>query len=78
MRGSRSHAVLAARGLAILIGLGIGLYLVADGIHVLWPQLAHALTQSEAQGVSQSYCWMVSVSGRRFFCVWQLLLSALG
>jgi hypothetical protein len=48
MRRGRSPALLAARGLALLLAAGVGLYLVAEGIHLFWPRLAHALTQSES------------------------------
>jgi hypothetical protein len=48
MRRAQSSAVLVARGLAIAIAVGVGLYVVAEGIYLLWPRLAHALTQSES------------------------------
>ncbi|TMJ94922.1 MAG: hypothetical protein E6G77_21775 [Alphaproteobacteria bacterium] len=45
MKGSNSYPELAARGLAVLIGVGVIIYAVATGIHQLWPLLARSLTQ---------------------------------
>jgi hypothetical protein len=48
MRRAQRSAALVARGLVIAIAIGVGWYVVAKGIYVLWPRLAHALTQSES------------------------------
>src|SRR5207249_3443949 len=45
MKGSNSYPELAARGLAVLIGVGVIIYAIATGIHQLWPLLARSLTQ---------------------------------
>ncbi len=47
MKGSNSYPELAARGLAILVGLGVIIYAVATGIHWLWPLLARSLTEGD-------------------------------
>ena len=47
MNGSNSYPELAARGLAILVGLGVIIYAVAIGIHWLWPLLARSLTEGD-------------------------------
>jgi hypothetical protein len=44
MKGSSSYPELAARGLAILLGLVVVISAVAIGIHWLWPSLARSLT----------------------------------
>jgi hypothetical protein len=46
MKGSNSYLELAVRGLAILIGLGVVIYLLAATIHDQWPRLARWLTQN--------------------------------
>src|SRR5260370_41923998 len=47
MKGSNSCPALAARGLAIVGGLGVIIYAVAIGIHWLWPLLARSLTEGD-------------------------------
>jgi hypothetical protein len=46
MRASTSHGVLIVRGILILAGLAAVISLVAGAIYLIWPPLAHAVTQS--------------------------------
>jgi hypothetical protein len=45
MKRSSSYPELAVRGLAILIGLGVAIYGLAEAVHQLWPPVARLLTQ---------------------------------